>query len=108
LGGIFLRFDAFIEESIEYIYTTFEKLNHISFGALLTRTMRMITLSSRVLYKTAIQSENKILNVIKGKRTLERNGRRSDFLGSIEEHKRDAVYSEDTEKENENHNTTSS
>ena len=82
-------FDSYMEGTIDKIHNTSQQLNHISFGIILARIMRVVTLSARLIYKTAIQSENKILNLIKGKRTLERTTRRSDFLGSIEEHKRD-------------------
>ena len=81
--------DTYVEDTIDKIHHKSTQLNHVSMGALVARMMRIVTLSSRLIYKTAIQSENKILNFIKGRRTLERQARRSDFLESIEEDKKE-------------------
>lgn len=81
--------DTYVEDTIDKIHYTSEQLNHISLGAVVARAMRVITLSFRLMYKTAIQSENKILNFIKGRRTLQRGNHRSDFLEQIGEHKKE-------------------
>jgi len=81
--------DTFVERVTDDAHHLSQKINHISMATVVTRMMRTITMSSRLIYKTALMSENKIINFIKGRRTLVRNNHRSEFLDSIEEHKRE-------------------
>jgi len=81
--------DTFVERVTDDAHNFSQKINHISMAAVVTRMMRTITMSFRLMYKTALMSENKIINFIKGRRTLNRNGHRSEFLEQIEEHKKE-------------------